>query len=116
LCFLIDLIYLTRIHIIIGNFIKIIHFSTYSIICLRKNSLRRRNWTFFLIIIRLPSGIIDIRPGNFYINDKPTGAVVTGQPFGGARNSGTNGKAHSYLNILRWLSTRNIKETPIPSV
>ncbi len=48
--------------------------------------------------------------GNFYINDKPTGAVVGRQPFGGARNSGTNDKAGSYLNLLRWLSPRNIKE------
>ena len=51
--------------------------------------------------------------GNFYINDKPTGAVVGRQPFGGARNSGTNDKAGSYLNLLRWLSPRNIKETQI---
>lgn len=49
--------------------------------------------------------------GNFYINDKPTGAVVGQQPFGGARASGTNDKAGSYLNLLRWVSTRAIKET-----
>jgi len=49
--------------------------------------------------------------GNFYINDKPTGAVVGQQPFGGARASGTNDKAGSYLNLLRWVSTRSIKET-----
>jgi 1-pyrroline-5-carboxylate dehydrogenase len=49
--------------------------------------------------------------GNFYINDKPTGAVVGQQPFGGARASGTNDKAGSYLNLLRWVSTRTIKET-----
>ena len=48
--------------------------------------------------------------GNFYINDKPTGAVVGQQPFGGARASGTNDKAGSYLNLLRWLSPRAIKE------
>ena len=48
--------------------------------------------------------------GNFYINDKPTGAVVGQQPFGGARMSGTNDKAGSYLNLLRWLSPRTIKE------
>ena len=48
--------------------------------------------------------------GNFYINDKPTGAVVGQQPFGGARASGTNDKAGSYLNLLRWLSPRTIKE------
>jgi len=49
--------------------------------------------------------------GNFYINDKPTGAVVGQQPFGGARASGTNDKAGSYLNLLRWISSRTIKET-----
>ncbi len=49
--------------------------------------------------------------GNFYINDKPTGAVVGQQPFGGARASGTNDKAGSQLNLLRWLSARTIKET-----
>jgi 1-pyrroline-5-carboxylate dehydrogenase len=49
--------------------------------------------------------------GNFYINDKPTGAVVGMQPFGGARASGTNDKAGSVLNLLRWVSPRNIKET-----
>jgi 1-pyrroline-5-carboxylate dehydrogenase len=49
--------------------------------------------------------------GNFYINDKPTGAVVGQQPFGGARASGTNDKAGSYLNLIRWASPRSIKET-----
>jgi 1-pyrroline-5-carboxylate dehydrogenase len=49
--------------------------------------------------------------GNFYINDKPTGAVVGQQPFGGARSSGTNDKAGSMLNLYRWLSARTIKET-----
>ena len=49
--------------------------------------------------------------GNFYINDKPTGAVVGQQPFGGARGSGTNDKAGSYLNLIRWTNTRTIKET-----
>lgn len=52
--------------------------------------------------------------GNFYINDKPTGAVVGQQPFGGARGSGTNDKAGSYLNLLRWVSPRTIKETFVP--
>ncbi|MBX2846270.1 MAG: L-glutamate gamma-semialdehyde dehydrogenase [Saprospiraceae bacterium] len=52
--------------------------------------------------------------GNFYINDKPTGAVVGQQPFGGARASGTNDKAGSYLNLLRWVSPRTIKETFVP--
>ena len=49
--------------------------------------------------------------GNFYINDKPTGAVVSQQPFGGGRASGTNDKAGSSLNLLRWVSPRTIKET-----
>jgi len=52
--------------------------------------------------------------GNFYINDKPTGAVVGQQPFGGARASGTNDKAGSILNLFRWLSARTIKETYVP--
>lgn len=52
--------------------------------------------------------------GNFYINDKPTGAVVGQQPFGGARASGTNDKAGSLLNLLRWVSPRTIKETFCP--
>ncbi len=54
--------------------------------------------------------------GNFYVNDKPTGAVVGQQPFGGARSSGTNDKAGSILNLYRWLSARNIKETFSPPV
>ena len=52
--------------------------------------------------------------GNFYVNDKPTGAVVGQQPFGGARGSGTNDKAGSYLNLLRWVSPRTIKEALVP--
>lgn len=52
--------------------------------------------------------------GNFYINDKPTGAVVGQQPFGGARGSGTNDKAGSYLNLVRWTSARTIKENFLP--
>lgn len=52
--------------------------------------------------------------GNFYINDKPTGAVVGQQPFGGARASGTNDKAGSILNLYRWLSARTVKETFVP--
>ncbi|BDS09699.1 L-glutamate gamma-semialdehyde dehydrogenase [Aureispira anguillae] len=52
--------------------------------------------------------------GNFYINDKPTGAVVGQQPFGGGRASGTNDKAGSILNLLRWVSPRTIKETFVP--
>lgn len=53
--------------------------------------------------------------GNFYMNDKPTGAVVGQQPFGGSRQSGTNDKAGSYLNLLRWISPRTIKETFLPA-
>jgi 1-pyrroline-5-carboxylate dehydrogenase len=52
--------------------------------------------------------------GNFYINDKPTGAVVGQQPFGGARGSGTNDKAGSKMNLMRWVSARTIKETFAP--
>lgn len=52
--------------------------------------------------------------GNFYINDKPTGSVVAQQPFGGARSSGTNDKAGSALNLLRWVSPRTVKETFVP--
>ena len=52
--------------------------------------------------------------GNFYINDKPTGAVVGQQPFGGARASGTNDKAGSKLNLVRWVSARTVKETFVP--
>lgn len=52
--------------------------------------------------------------GNYYINDKPTGAVVGQQPFGGARASGTNDKSGSYLNLLRWVSPRTIKENFVP--
>jgi 1-pyrroline-5-carboxylate dehydrogenase len=53
--------------------------------------------------------------GNFYVNDKPTGAVVGQQPFGGSRASGTNDKAGSALNLLRWTSARSIKETFVPA-
>nr|WP_090275804.1 L-glutamate gamma-semialdehyde dehydrogenase [Mycolicibacterium komanii]CRL68914.1 delta-1-pyrroline-5-carboxylate dehydrogenase [Mycolicibacterium komanii] len=53
--------------------------------------------------------------GNFYVNDKPTGAIVGQQPFGGSRASGTNDKAGSPLNLLRWTSARSIKETLVPA-
>jgi 1-pyrroline-5-carboxylate dehydrogenase len=53
--------------------------------------------------------------GNFYINDKPTEAVVARQPCGGARHPGTNDKAGSWLNMMRWLSPRTIKETQVPA-
>ncbi len=61
--------------------------------------------------IQLASKILRNAAGNFYINDKPTGAVVGQQPFGGARASGTNDKTGSYLNLLRWISARTIKES-----
>ena len=65
--------------------------------------------------IDLASKKLENTAGNFYINDKPTGAVVGQQPFGGARASGTNDKAGSYLNLLRWVSPRTIKETFVPA-
>lgn len=60
--------------------------------------------------------ILENAAGNFYINDKPTGAVVGQQPFGGARASGTNDKAGAMMNLLRWVSARTIKETFVPPV
>jgi 1-pyrroline-5-carboxylate dehydrogenase len=65
--------------------------------------------------IDLGAKMLENAAGNFYINDKPTGAVVGQQPFGGARSSGTNDKAGSYLNLLRWVSPRTIKETFVPA-
>lgn len=59
--------------------------------------------------------ILRFAAGNFYFNDKPTGAMVGQQPFGGARASGTNDKAGSHLNLLRWVSPRTIKETLLPA-
>jgi 1-pyrroline-5-carboxylate dehydrogenase len=64
--------------------------------------------------VQLANKILVNAAGNFYINDKPTGAVVGQQPFGGARASGTNDKAGSYLNLIRWVSPRTIKENFIP--
>jgi len=64
--------------------------------------------------IREASNALRNAAGNFYINDKPTGAVVGQQPFGGARASGTNDKAGSKLNLIRWVNTRTIKETLAP--
>jgi 1-pyrroline-5-carboxylate dehydrogenase len=60
--------------------------------------------------------VLRFSAGNFYVNDKPTGAVVGQQPFGGARASGTNDKAGSVLNLLRWVSPRSVKETFVPAV
>jgi 1-pyrroline-5-carboxylate dehydrogenase len=59
--------------------------------------------------------VLRFAAGNFYINDKPTGAVVGQQPFGGARASGTNDKAGSAANLQRWINTRVIKETFVPA-
>ncbi|MEY3048224.1 MAG: 1-pyrroline-5-carboxylate dehydrogenase [Bacteroidota bacterium] len=61
--------------------------------------------------IELATKVLENAAGNFYINDKPTGAVVGQQPFGGARGSGTNDKAGAAMNLLRWVSARTIKET-----
>ena len=61
--------------------------------------------------IERASDVLKYAAGNFYINDKPTGAVVGQQPFGGARRSGTNDKAGAQMNLLRWVSARTIKET-----
>jgi len=65
-------------------------------------------------IIDYATDALENAAGNFYINDKPTGAVVGQQPFGGARGSGTNDKAGSVWNLLRWTSNRTIKETFVP--
>lgn len=64
--------------------------------------------------IETATKVLENAAGNFYINDKPTGAVVGQQPFGGARGSGTNDKAGSMINLLRWVSPRTIKETFVP--
>ena len=65
--------------------------------------------------INLATKKLENSAGNFYINDKPTGAVVGQQPFGGARGSGTNDKAGASMNLLRWVSARTIKETFVPA-
>ena len=65
-------------------------------------------------VVRQATNALDQAAGNFYVNDKPTGAVVGHQPFGGARASGTNDKAGSMLNLLRWVSARSIKENFVP--
>ncbi|MCL2416272.1 MAG: aldehyde dehydrogenase family protein, partial [Defluviitaleaceae bacterium] len=66
------------------------------------------------MLAKMEAALVDAA-GNFYINDKPTGAVVGQQPFGGGRASGTNDKAGSILNLLRWTSPRTIKETFVPA-
>ena len=65
-------------------------------------------------VIDIATNALENAAGNFYINDKPTGAVVGQQPFGGARGSGTNDKAGSVWNLLRWVSNRTLKETFVP--
>ncbi len=67
-------------------------------------------------VINTASQILRNAAGNFYINDKPSGAVVDQQPFGGARKSGTNDKAGSSLNLMRWVSARTIKENLVPQI
>jgi 1-pyrroline-5-carboxylate dehydrogenase len=64
--------------------------------------------------VRRATDALRFAAGNFYVNDKPTGAVVGQQPFGGSRASGTNDKAGSILNLMRWISPRTIKETFVP--
>ena len=64
--------------------------------------------------VRQATDALRFAAGNFYVNDKPTGAVVGQQPFGGSRTSGTNDKAGSILNLQRWSSQRTIKETFAP--
>ncbi len=64
--------------------------------------------------MNLADDILRNAAGNFYVNDKPTGAIVGQQPFGGARASGTNDKAGSSLNLMRWISPRMVKETYVP--
>jgi len=66
------------------------------------------------LAVELAEMVLRHAAGNFYINDKPTGAVVGQQPFGGSRASGTNDKAGSYLNLIRWTSPRTIKENFVP--
>ncbi|GAA1559188.1 L-glutamate gamma-semialdehyde dehydrogenase [Kribbella hippodromi] len=67
-------------------------------------------------VVQRLSGRLRFAAGNFYVNDKPTGAVVGQQPFGGGRASGTNDKAGAATNLLRWTSPRSIKETFVPAV
>jgi 1-pyrroline-5-carboxylate dehydrogenase len=64
--------------------------------------------------VRQATEALRFAAGNFYVNDKPTGAIVGQQPFGGSRGSGTNDKAGSILNLMRWVSPRSIKETLVP--
>ena len=79
------------------------------------NTLLQELFSLTTDAIEEASKALENAAGNFYINDKPTGAVVGQQPFGGARGSGTNDKAGSILNLLRWVSPRTIKETFVPA-
>ena len=79
-------------------------------VCVDRRGISRRTGGRW----RRRDGALRYAAGNYYINDKPTGAVVGQQPFGGARASGTNDKAGSVLNLLRWVSPRSIKETLSP--
>lgn len=65
-------------------------------------------------VIAQAARALRISTGNFYINDKQTGAVIGQQPFGGARASGTNDKAGSIFNLIRWVNARAIKELLVP--
>ena len=78
-----------------------------------QNLMKRWIWSI-AILIEYASRRLKNAAGNYYINDKPTGAVVGQQPFGGARASGTNDKAGSVLNLYRWVSPRTIKENFVP--
>ncbi len=69
----------------------------------------------YAIVLALASEMLKYAAGNFYINDKPIGAMVGIQPFGGAIDSGTNDKAGGSLNLLRWVNPRTIKETLMPT-
>ena len=69
--------------------------------------------SLYLLLVKMADALRNTA-GNFYINDKPTGAVVGQQPFGGGRASGTNDKAGSAMNLLRWMTARTIKETFVP--
>jgi 1-pyrroline-5-carboxylate dehydrogenase len=71
-------------------------------------------WADDRVAVAHAMDVLRYSAGNVYVNDKPTGAVVGQQPFGGARASGTNDKAGSYLNLVRWVSPRTVKETFVP--
>ena len=76
-----------------------------------RNNNCRFNKPAYIVITTSTDNALRFTAGNFYINDKPTGAAVAQQPFGGARASGTNDKAGGPLNLLRWISPRSVKHT-----